>query len=84
MVVEVVVRAIPNIEGFVHDDHADPVADLKQCQRRRIVRDAECVEARFLQARQLSLLRRRERSRTQNAVVVVDTAPAQLHRLAVQ
>ena len=84
MIVKRVFRTVPHVERFIHNDHTDPVAYLEQRQRRRIVRDTDRVEARFLQSGQLPFLRRRKRRRAEHAMIVVDTAAAQLHRLAVQ
>ena len=73
----------PAVEGLVHDDHTDLVADLQQVEGGGIVGDADGVEARFLEPRELTAAGGGVVGRAQHAVIVVDTAAAELDRLAV-
>ena len=74
----------PAVEGLVHHQHAQPVADVQERRRRRIVRGSDGIETGSLQDLHPPFLRPVEGRRSQRTVVVMHAAAGHLHHLAVQ
>ena len=77
-VVAVTLGAVPHVEGFVHDVHAQLVAGPQQCGGGRVVGHADGIEARLLQQTNAAVLRVIIGGRAKHAVVVVDAGAAKL------
>ena len=77
-------RNAPHVEGFVHDQQAQPVGELEQFGRGRVVAGADRVDARALHDLQLSLGGAPIDGGTQRAEVVVQADAMEFHALAVE
>ena len=74
VVVVGVLALLPAVEGFVHDQHAQPVAGVEEGRRGRIVAGADGIEAAGLQQLDAALLGAVNGRRAQRPVVVVHAA----------
>ena len=74
----------PAVEGFVDDEHPEPVAGIQERGRGRIVRAADRVEAAGLEDFDLACLGAVVSRRSHHAVIVVDAATLEQHRLSIE
>ena len=79
-----VLRIAAHQPALVHDQHAEPVADIEQFRRGRIVRGADGVAAELLQFLHAEFLQRIRDGRADAGVVLVIAGAVNLVMLAVQ